>query len=157
MKNSFEYVSSFRASLEDRLKLEEHSGTSNMADTAVGSKQLTFTLKKVNSNSLNQGCKLSRIGLETHHTSNLSRKKSYQIISLANLWCLGSGLLVFMTVVSYNDLRWVLSLNPREDKKLGSIKWFHVVPTPWKHKDSCMVSKDTILYPCFEQNSHFLC
>lgn len=38
---------SSRASLEDRLKLEEHSGTSNMADTAVGSKQLTFTLKKV--------------------------------------------------------------------------------------------------------------
>lgn len=41
-------MSSSRASLEDRLKLEEHSGTSNMADTAVGSKQLTFTLKKVN-------------------------------------------------------------------------------------------------------------
>uniref|UniRef100_A0A8C4NT76 Nucleolar protein 10 n=1 Tax=Dicentrarchus labrax TaxID=13489 RepID=A0A8C4NT76_DICLA len=37
-----------KASLEDRLKLEEHCGTSNMADTAVGSKQLTFTLKKVN-------------------------------------------------------------------------------------------------------------
>lgn len=36
-----------RASLEDRLKLEEHSGISNMANTAVGSKQLTFTLKKV--------------------------------------------------------------------------------------------------------------
>ncbi|KAG7225154.1 hypothetical protein INR49_014785 [Caranx melampygus] len=35
-----------KASLEDRLKMEEHSGTSNMADTAVGSKQLTFTLKK---------------------------------------------------------------------------------------------------------------
>ncbi|XP_031732698.1 nucleolar protein 10 [Anarrhichthys ocellatus] len=35
-----------KASLEDRLKLEEHSGTSNMTDTAVGSKQLTFTLKK---------------------------------------------------------------------------------------------------------------
>ncbi|TKS86176.1 Nucleolar protein 10 [Collichthys lucidus] len=35
-----------KASLEDRLKLEEHSGTSNMADTAVGSKQLTFSLKK---------------------------------------------------------------------------------------------------------------
>uniref|UniRef100_A0A671U9X8 Nucleolar protein 10 n=1 Tax=Sparus aurata TaxID=8175 RepID=A0A671U9X8_SPAAU len=35
-----------KASLEDRLKLEEHTGTSNMADTAVGSKQLTFTLKK---------------------------------------------------------------------------------------------------------------
>lgn len=34
--------------MEDRLKLEEHSGTSNMADSAVGSKQLTFTLKKVN-------------------------------------------------------------------------------------------------------------
>uniref|UniRef100_A0A8D3AVJ3 Nucleolar protein 10 n=1 Tax=Scophthalmus maximus TaxID=52904 RepID=A0A8D3AVJ3_SCOMX len=35
-----------KASLEDRLKLEENSGTSNVADTAVGSKQLTFTLKK---------------------------------------------------------------------------------------------------------------
>ncbi|KAM6917509.1 nucleolar protein 10 isoform 1-T1 [Lycodopsis pacificus] len=35
-----------KASLEDRLKLEEHSGTSNMTETAVGSKQLTFTLKK---------------------------------------------------------------------------------------------------------------
>uniref|UniRef100_A0A8C2XIX5 Nucleolar protein 10 n=1 Tax=Cyclopterus lumpus TaxID=8103 RepID=A0A8C2XIX5_CYCLU len=35
-----------KASLEDRLKLEEHSGTSNVADTAVGSKQLTFTLRK---------------------------------------------------------------------------------------------------------------
>uniref|UniRef100_A0A3Q3GIC0 Nucleolar protein 10 n=1 Tax=Labrus bergylta TaxID=56723 RepID=A0A3Q3GIC0_9LABR len=35
-----------KASLEDRLKLEENSGPSNMADTAVGSKQLTFTLKK---------------------------------------------------------------------------------------------------------------
>lgn len=41
-------VSFSRTSLEDRLKLEEHSGTSNMADSAVGSKQLTFTLKKVN-------------------------------------------------------------------------------------------------------------
>ena len=38
---------SSRASLEDRLRLEEHSGQSNMTDTAVGSKQLTFTLKKV--------------------------------------------------------------------------------------------------------------
>lgn len=36
-----------RASLEDRLKLEERSGPINVADTAVGSKQLTFTLKKV--------------------------------------------------------------------------------------------------------------
>uniref|UniRef100_A0AAQ4RF80 Nucleolar protein 10 n=1 Tax=Gasterosteus aculeatus aculeatus TaxID=481459 RepID=A0AAQ4RF80_GASAC len=36
-----------KTSLEDRLKSEEHSGTSNVADTAVGSKQLTFTLKKV--------------------------------------------------------------------------------------------------------------
>ncbi|XP_040055471.1 nucleolar protein 10 [Gasterosteus aculeatus] len=35
-----------KTSLEDRLKSEEHSGTSNVADTAVGSKQLTFTLKK---------------------------------------------------------------------------------------------------------------
>ena len=36
-----------RASLEDRLKLEESSGTVSMADTAVGSKQVKFTLKKV--------------------------------------------------------------------------------------------------------------
>ncbi|XP_077395370.1 nucleolar protein 10 isoform X1 [Festucalex cinctus] len=35
-----------KASLEERLKLEEHSGTGNMADNTVGSKQLTFTLKK---------------------------------------------------------------------------------------------------------------
>lgn len=35
-----------KASLEERLKLEEHSGTSSVADSAVGSKQLTFTLKK---------------------------------------------------------------------------------------------------------------
>lgn len=41
----------FRASLEERLKLEESSGISSTADTAVGSKQLTFTLKKVH------GCK----------------------------------------------------------------------------------------------------
>lgn len=37
---------SCRASLEDRLKLEEQDGLS-VADTAVGSKQITFTLKKV--------------------------------------------------------------------------------------------------------------
>lgn len=36
-----------RASLEERLKLEEFSGTSSVADSAVGSKQLTFTLQKV--------------------------------------------------------------------------------------------------------------
>uniref|UniRef100_A0A3P9A4E0 Nucleolar protein 10 n=1 Tax=Esox lucius TaxID=8010 RepID=A0A3P9A4E0_ESOLU len=36
-----------KASLEERLKLEERSGTVNVADTAVGSKQFTFTLKKV--------------------------------------------------------------------------------------------------------------
>ncbi|XP_028995324.1 nucleolar protein 10 [Betta splendens] len=35
-----------KASLEDRLKLEGHTGPSSVADTAVGSKQLTFTLKK---------------------------------------------------------------------------------------------------------------
>uniref|UniRef100_A0A3B4H134 Nucleolar protein 10 n=1 Tax=Pundamilia nyererei TaxID=303518 RepID=A0A3B4H134_9CICH len=35
-----------KTSLEERLKLEEHSETSGTADTAVGSKQLTFTLKK---------------------------------------------------------------------------------------------------------------
>ncbi|XP_061897734.1 nucleolar protein 10 [Entelurus aequoreus] len=34
-----------KASLEERLKLE-HSETNNLADTTVGSKQLTFTLKK---------------------------------------------------------------------------------------------------------------
>uniref|UniRef100_A0A3Q2P773 Nucleolar protein 10 n=1 Tax=Fundulus heteroclitus TaxID=8078 RepID=A0A3Q2P773_FUNHE len=38
-----------KASLEERLKLEENSGTVNTVDTAVGSKQLTFTLKKVRS------------------------------------------------------------------------------------------------------------
>lgn len=48
----FNFVLSCRASLEDRLKLEEHSGTSNMADSAVGSKQLTFKLQKVNFNVL---------------------------------------------------------------------------------------------------------
>ncbi|KAM8952569.1 nucleolar protein 10 [Pelodytes ibericus] len=32
--------------LEDRLKVEEKLGTLNVSDTAVGSKQLTFTLKK---------------------------------------------------------------------------------------------------------------
>lgn len=36
-----------RTSLEERLKMEESSGMLNLADTAVGSKQLTFTLKKV--------------------------------------------------------------------------------------------------------------
>ncbi|KAM9316404.1 nucleolar protein 10 [Gastrophryne carolinensis] len=35
-----------RKTLEDRLKAEENNGTLNVADTAVGSKQLTFTLKK---------------------------------------------------------------------------------------------------------------
>lgn len=35
-----------KASLEDRLKLEEQSGAGNMADSTVGSKQVTFTLKK---------------------------------------------------------------------------------------------------------------
>uniref|UniRef100_A0AAY4DMM3 Nucleolar protein 10 n=1 Tax=Denticeps clupeoides TaxID=299321 RepID=A0AAY4DMM3_9TELE len=35
-----------KASLEERLKLEERSGIMNLNDTAVGSKQLTFTLKK---------------------------------------------------------------------------------------------------------------
>ena len=36
-----------RATLEERLRLDETSGRSNLADSAVGSKQLTFTLKKV--------------------------------------------------------------------------------------------------------------
>lgn len=40
-------VLSFRVSLEDRLRLEENSGVNNVVNTAVGSKQLTFTLKKV--------------------------------------------------------------------------------------------------------------
>ncbi|KAJ8387931.1 hypothetical protein AAFF_G00148650 [Aldrovandia affinis] len=35
-----------KASLEERLKLEEHSGTLSVADSTVGSKQLTFTLRK---------------------------------------------------------------------------------------------------------------
>ncbi|XP_061117850.1 nucleolar protein 10 [Conger conger] len=35
-----------KASLADRLKLEEHSGALTLADSTVGSKQLTFTLKK---------------------------------------------------------------------------------------------------------------
>ncbi|KAM4694412.1 nucleolar protein 10 [Discoglossus pictus] len=35
-----------RKTLEDRLKVEEKLGTLNVSDTAVGSKQLTFTLKK---------------------------------------------------------------------------------------------------------------
>lgn len=48
-KHALKSVSVFtRASLEERLRLEENSEISNTADTAVGSKQLTFTLKKVN-------------------------------------------------------------------------------------------------------------
>uniref|UniRef100_A0A6I8QMG9 Nucleolar protein 10 n=1 Tax=Xenopus tropicalis TaxID=8364 RepID=A0A6I8QMG9_XENTR len=35
-----------RKTLEDRVKVEEKLGTLNVSDTAVGSKQLTFTLKK---------------------------------------------------------------------------------------------------------------
>nr|XP_015824640.2 nucleolar protein 10 isoform X1 [Nothobranchius furzeri] len=35
-----------KASLEDRLKMEESSGINSAVDTAVGSKQLTFTLRK---------------------------------------------------------------------------------------------------------------
>ncbi|XP_012678932.2 nucleolar protein 10 [Clupea harengus] len=35
-----------KATLEERLRLDETSGRSNLADSAVGSKQLTFTLKK---------------------------------------------------------------------------------------------------------------
>ncbi|KAI1895128.1 hypothetical protein AGOR_G00103110 [Albula goreensis] len=35
-----------KASLEERLKLEERAGTLSVADSTVGSKQLTFTLKK---------------------------------------------------------------------------------------------------------------
>lgn len=33
--------------LEDRLKLEAKNGTLSVSDTMVGSKQLTFTLKRV--------------------------------------------------------------------------------------------------------------
>ncbi|MGH0166503.1 UNVERIFIED_CONTAM: hypothetical protein FKN15_000333 [Acipenser sinensis] len=40
-------VSSYRTTLEDRLKFEEKSGTLNVSDATVGSKQLTFKLKKV--------------------------------------------------------------------------------------------------------------
>lgn len=61
-----------RASLEDRLKLEEYSGTSNMADSAVGSKQLTFTLQKVNFNVLiNLKCTHCLQGGSTIFTRNL--------------------------------------------------------------------------------------
>ncbi|KAG5266119.1 hypothetical protein AALO_G00249990 [Alosa alosa] len=35
-----------KATLEERLRLDESSGMSNLADSAVGSKQLTFTLQK---------------------------------------------------------------------------------------------------------------
>ncbi|XP_063080309.1 nucleolar protein 10, partial [Engraulis encrasicolus] len=35
-----------KATLEERLRLDESAGMSNLADSAVGSKQLTFTLKK---------------------------------------------------------------------------------------------------------------
>lgn len=38
---------SLRTSLEERLQREQSSGMLNLNDTAVGSKQLTFTLKKV--------------------------------------------------------------------------------------------------------------
>uniref|UniRef100_A0A4W4F4M8 Nucleolar protein 10 n=1 Tax=Electrophorus electricus TaxID=8005 RepID=A0A4W4F4M8_ELEEL len=43
-----------KASLEQRVKREESLGMLDLADTAVGSKQLTFTLKKVNMLSGNQ-------------------------------------------------------------------------------------------------------
>lgn len=36
--------------------MEEHSGTSSVADSAVGSKQLTFTLKKVNTHKVENIC-----------------------------------------------------------------------------------------------------
>lgn len=38
---------SYSKTLEDRLKLEAKHGTLNVSDTTVGSKQLTFTLKRV--------------------------------------------------------------------------------------------------------------
>lgn len=43
---SFSHISSSKT-LEDRLKLEAKHGTLSVSDTTVGSKQLTFTLKKV--------------------------------------------------------------------------------------------------------------
>lgn len=43
---AFSYVSHSKT-LEDRLKLEAKNGTLNVSDTTVGSKQLTFTLKRV--------------------------------------------------------------------------------------------------------------
>lgn len=38
---------SYSKTLEDRLKLEAKNGTLSVSDTTVGSKQLTFTLKRV--------------------------------------------------------------------------------------------------------------
>lgn len=38
---------SYSKTLEDRLKLEAEKGALSVADTTVGSKQLTFTLKRV--------------------------------------------------------------------------------------------------------------
>lgn len=38
---------SYSKTLEDRLKLEAKHGMLNVSDTTVGSKQLTFTLKRV--------------------------------------------------------------------------------------------------------------
>ena len=43
---SFSYTSCSKT-LEDRLKLEAEKGTLSVSDTTVGSKQLTFTLKRV--------------------------------------------------------------------------------------------------------------
>uniref|UniRef100_A0AAQ5YWF3 Nucleolar protein 10 n=1 Tax=Amphiprion ocellaris TaxID=80972 RepID=A0AAQ5YWF3_AMPOC len=54
-----------KASLEDRLKMEEYSGVSNVADTAVGSKQLTFTLKKVHTASLPKSNRLVLVSFLT--------------------------------------------------------------------------------------------
>uniref|UniRef100_A0A4W4F3W4 Nucleolar protein 10 n=1 Tax=Electrophorus electricus TaxID=8005 RepID=A0A4W4F3W4_ELEEL len=46
-----------KASLEQRVKREESLGMLDLADTAVGSKQLTFTLKKVSRSSAIMGCR----------------------------------------------------------------------------------------------------
>uniref|UniRef100_A0A3B3BR10 Nucleolar protein 10 n=1 Tax=Oryzias melastigma TaxID=30732 RepID=A0A3B3BR10_ORYME len=54
-----------KASLEDRLKLEEQDGLS-VADTAVGSKQITFTLKKSDKQMKQQ---------QAEHEHNKERKK----------------------------------------------------------------------------------
>uniref|UniRef100_A0A3Q1CFR2 Nucleolar protein 10 n=1 Tax=Amphiprion ocellaris TaxID=80972 RepID=A0A3Q1CFR2_AMPOC len=62
-----------KASLEDRLKMEEYSGVSNVADTAVGSKQLTFTLKKVHNH-----VEVVPDSSHWHHSLNKKSRQSAQ-------------------------------------------------------------------------------